>query len=80
MPAMKMEVAMRILFRLLRRRKCSAAELAAEFDISERSIHRLCAGAEHRRRPLSHYTGQEGRNMPARYLPPARKFFHPQGI
>ena len=40
MPAMKMEVAMRILFRLLRRRKCSAAELAAEFDISERSIHR----------------------------------------
>ena len=40
MPAMKMEVAMHILFRLLRRRKCSAAELAAEFDISERSIHR----------------------------------------
>ena len=37
---MKFQVMLKILFTLLRKRKTSAAQLAAENDVSERSIHR----------------------------------------
>ena len=37
---MKVQIMLRILFRLLRTRRASAAELARETEVSERSIHR----------------------------------------
>ena len=55
---MKFQVMLRILFRLLKSRKVSAAALAKENDVSERSIRRYLEELIVCGVPLGHYTRQ----------------------
>ena len=71
---MKVQIMLRILFRLLRTRRASAAELARETEVSERSIHRyveelIVAGV-----PIDIIRGRRGGLRPSsgpRAWPPA---------
>lgn len=60
MAMMKFEVTLRILFRLLRVRKVSAAEMAADFGVSERSIYRYVQELSVAGVPLDIIRGRKG--------------------
>lgn len=65
---MKFEVMLGILFRLLRRTKASAAELADLYGVSQRSIYRYVEELIVSGVPDKYYTGAQRRNIPPRYI------------